>query len=178
LQCPIGTLPPAMGTTCGRREREADAGERRGAILSRARVATVEGTLVHRMPVAFAGSRRSVGLGRSARRYGARPVHSVAPATTGVLWKNEEGNVVSVRQAHALILVTRCAAKKRGHVLRSVQRPVHVNRRWNSRHASGEGRCGRFGIAVGQTWVTRRNRHRGRNERTNARLAASHRCSG
>jgi hypothetical protein len=31
------------------------------------------------------------------------PMHSVAPATTGVLWKNEEGNVVSVRQAHALV---------------------------------------------------------------------------
>jgi len=48
----------------------------------------------------------------------------------------------------------------------------------NSRHASGERCRGRFGIAVGQTWVTRRNRHRGRNERTNARLAASHRCLG
>jgi hypothetical protein len=32
-------------------------------------------------------------------------MHSIAPATTGVLWKNEEGNVVSVRQAHALIEV-------------------------------------------------------------------------
>ncbi len=30
------------------------------------------------------------------------PVQSYAPMTTGVLWKNEEGNVVSVRQAHAL----------------------------------------------------------------------------
>jgi hypothetical protein len=92
-----------MGTTCGRREREADAGSARGAILSRARVATVEGTLVHRMPVAFAGSRRNVDLGRSVWMYGARPMHSVAPATTGVLWKKEEGNVVSVRQAHALV---------------------------------------------------------------------------
>jgi len=34
------------------------------------------------------------------------PMQTVAPATTGVLWKNEEGNVVSVRQAHALIAVT------------------------------------------------------------------------
>lgn len=30
------------------------------------------------------------------------PRQSCAPMTTGVLWKNEEGNVVSVRQAHAL----------------------------------------------------------------------------
>jgi hypothetical protein len=31
-------------------------------------------------------------------------MRSVAPATTGVLWKNEEGNVVSMRQAHALFV--------------------------------------------------------------------------
>jgi hypothetical protein len=29
-------------------------------------------------------------------------MQAVAPATAGVLWKNEEGNVVSVRQAPAL----------------------------------------------------------------------------
>jgi hypothetical protein len=39
------------------------------------------------------------------RSFGARPRRSVAPATTGVLWKNEEGNVGSVRQAHALFVV-------------------------------------------------------------------------
>jgi len=33
------------------------------------------------------------------------PRQANAPATTGVLWKNEEGNVVSVRQAPALIEV-------------------------------------------------------------------------
>jgi hypothetical protein len=33
------------------------------------------------------------------------PISNVAPMTTGVLWKNEEGNVVSVRQAHALEVV-------------------------------------------------------------------------
>jgi len=40
------------------------------------------------------------------RLFGARPRQSVAPMTTGVLWKKEEGNVVSVRQAHALFVVT------------------------------------------------------------------------
>jgi len=29
-------------------------------------------------------------------------MQAALPTTTGVLWKNEEGNVVSVRQAHAL----------------------------------------------------------------------------
>jgi len=60
-----GTLPPAMGTTCGRREREADAGNEEEQSSPVPAVATVEGTLVHRMPIAFAGCRSSVGLGRS-----------------------------------------------------------------------------------------------------------------
>jgi hypothetical protein len=64
----------------------------------------VKGTLIHAMPVAFAGSRRNVGLGRSVTSVvGLVPLQTVAPATTGVLWKNEEGNVVSMRQAHALV---------------------------------------------------------------------------
>jgi hypothetical protein len=49
--------------------------------------------------------------------------------TTGVLWNNEEGNVVSVRKAPALFEQTpNKRLLERGHVLRSVQRPVHVNR--------------------------------------------------
>jgi hypothetical protein len=69
-------------------------------------VATVEGTPIHGMPVAFAGCRKSVGLGRSVMSAaGLVPMQAVAPATTGVLWKKEEGNVVSMRQAHALVAV-------------------------------------------------------------------------
>ena len=57
------------------------------------------------------------------------PRQSYAPMTTGVLWKNEEGNVVSVRQAHALFAgAPNKRPCERGLVLRSVQRPVHVNR--------------------------------------------------
>jgi len=53
--------------------------------------------------------------------------------TAGVLWENEEGNVVSVRQAHALFGETpNKRLVERGHVLHSVQRPVHVNRHCNS----------------------------------------------
>jgi len=29
-------------------------------------------------------------------------MQAIAPTTAGVLWKNEEGNVVSMREAHAL----------------------------------------------------------------------------
>jgi len=94
-------------------------------------VATVEGTLVHQVPVAFAGSRRNVDLGRSVMSAGrlVLPV-AVAPTTAGVLWSKEEGNVVSVRQAPALFVSERSkgALHAGGHVLRSLQRPVLVNR--------------------------------------------------
>jgi len=32
------------------------------------------------------------------------PWVTVAPMTTGALWKNEEGNVVGMREAHALVV--------------------------------------------------------------------------
>jgi len=143
-------------------------------------VATVEGTPIHGMPVAFAGCRGNVGLGRSvASVVGLVPLQAVAPATTGVLWNNEEGNVVGVRQAHALVAE---APKKRLHVSRT--RPSlgpETRARQSSLNSPREsvGRWrGRFGIAVGQTCASRKNRHRGRNGRTHARLAARHRFSG
>ena len=72
---------------------------------------TVEGTLIHRMPAAFAGCRGNMSLGRSvSRAQGSLPLGADAPATAGVLWTSEEGNVVGVRQAHALDTVD---AKKR-----------------------------------------------------------------
>jgi hypothetical protein len=59
------TLLPALGATCGRREREADAGNEEEQSFHVLVVATVEDTLVHETSVAFAGCRRNVGLGRS-----------------------------------------------------------------------------------------------------------------
>ena len=60
-------------------------GNRRGAILSRALVATVKGTLIHRMPAAFAGCRTSVGLGQSVSSVcsGSLPLRAVGLATRG-----------------------------------------------------------------------------------------------
>lgn len=48
-------LSPAMGETCGRRERRTDGGTRGGAILSRAQVATVEGTQIRYEVVSLRG---------------------------------------------------------------------------------------------------------------------------
>jgi hypothetical protein len=44
-----------MGVTCGRREREAGAGNEEEQSFHVLAAATVEGTLVHGMPLAFAG---------------------------------------------------------------------------------------------------------------------------
>jgi len=129
LQCPISTLPPAMGTKCGRREREADAGERRGAILSRARVTTVEGTLVHRMPVAFAGCRWNVGLGRSdTKAWGSFPGHRSHRRQEVSSGRMRRGtSSACAKRTHSSQAPARMLYEG-GHVLHSVQRPVHVNR--------------------------------------------------
>jgi hypothetical protein len=103
LQCPMSTLSPAMGAKCGRREREADAGNGRSNPFHVPALATVEGTLVHATSSTFAGRRNNVSLGRSeASVAGLVPMQAFSPTTTGVLWKKEEGNVVSMREAHAL----------------------------------------------------------------------------
>jgi hypothetical protein len=82
LQCPKQHIVPAVGVTCGRREREADAGNQKAQAFLLPVVATVEGTPIHGMPVAFAGCRRNVGLGRSvASVVGLVPLQSLAPAT-------------------------------------------------------------------------------------------------
>jgi hypothetical protein len=129
-------------------------------------LATVEGTLVHATSSTFAGRRSNVSLGRSeASVAGLVPMQAVAPTTAGVLWKKEEGNVVSVREAHALgASMPKKHRHERGHVLHSVQRPVHVNRHIQLTlvTVSNHRKCrGSRGIAVGKTCASRSNRHRG-----------------
>jgi len=173
------TLPPAMGATCGRREREADTGNGEEQSFHVLVVATVEGTLVHGRSVAFAGCRRNVGLGRSVLSVvGLVPLQTVAPATAGVLWKNEEGNVVGVRQAHALVVADAQKAPARSGTRPSLSPETRARlSSLNPQRESVGGWRGQFGIAVGQTCASRKNRHRGRVERTQARLAARHRFS-
>jgi hypothetical protein len=85
------------------------------------------------------------------------PRQTTAPMTAGVLWKKEEGNVVSVRQAHALF---EGAPNKRLHrtrtrpslgpETRARQSPLTLN---SSRRVKARSRGWRGGqsIAVGQT---------------------------
>ena len=98
LQCSMSTLSPALGRTCGRREREAGAGSGRSN-PSRAR-ARNGGR--HPGPRG-AGNLRGLTEERGSWSVqssvaGLVPMQAVAPATTGALWKKEEGNVVSMRR--------------------------------------------------------------------------------
>jgi hypothetical protein len=140
-------------------------------------LATVEGTLVHATSSTFAGRRSNVSLGRSeASVAGLVPMQAVAPTTAGVLWKKEEGNVVSMREAHALDApVPKKHRHVRGHVLHSVQGPVHVNR-----HSTRDGQPPR-GVAAVEVSRSGKPAQAGGTgtgamiARTNARLAACHR---
>jgi len=162
-----------------------------GEILCLLVIATVEGTLVFGIPAAFAGCRESANLDRSGTfAVGLVSLQAFAPMTTGVLWTNEEGNVVSVRKAHALDVE---APTKRLYVAKASEDTSFTRSRdpctsFSTSHSTlepsqvrrrkpcGLGKCcGQFGIAVGQTRASERNRRRGRIERTNARLAARHR---
>jgi hypothetical protein len=176
------TLSPAMGRTCGRRERRTGAGyeeEQSSEVLTSQRW-KAPWFVGCRQPSRVGGRMRAL-VGPS-RVLGARPQQANAPMTAGVLWKNEEGNVVSVRQAHALFAETpNKRLLGRGHVLHSVQRPVHVNRHCNSPGRS-ESQAGRGGASAlisrsGKPTKVGANRHRGLGRRTNARLAARHRFS-
>jgi len=146
--------------------------------------ATVEGILIHQVPTAFAGCRRNVGLGRSdSVVWGSFSRKRSHRRQEDVLWKNEEGNVVSVRQAHALFAVTpNKRGHERGHVLRSVQRPVHVNR--HSLHEESVKAPKSEGVAAVEISRSGKPGQPGGTgtgvliDRTNARLAARHRFSG
>jgi len=152
-----------MGATCGRREREAGAGNEEERSFHVPAAATVEGTLVHGMPLAFAGWRSSVSLGRSeASVWGSfpcNPSHRRQQVSSGKMRRGTSS--ACAKRTHS----SRETPKKRLHVSRT--RPSlgpETRARQSALNFRGatRGRCrdGRD-IAVGQTWATRRNRHRG-----------------
>ena len=153
LAMPVKSIFPNLGKKCGRREREADArcsqreqsfwrapsSRRWKAPRSSERWCPSRGTF---------GTRVSVGPSRFVR--GLFPRRMDAPMTVGCSLGAEEGNVVSVTLKAYAPDASGGHAKRdsRGHVLHSVQRPVHVSRHYTS---GGESR----------TKVTRFSGHRG-----------------
>lgn len=90
----------------------------------------MEGTLIHGVAAVFAGCLRSVGLGRSVSSVvGLVPLQTIAPATAGVLWEKEEGNLVGVAQCARTLRESplKRRSPQRGQVLRSAQRPVQAS---------------------------------------------------
>lgn len=127
---PENALSPAWGQGVGGvRERPArKAVEQSPGLFADA---AVKGTLIVVMPSSFAGRRWSADLGRSVcARNGSLPFRASAPATAGVSWTPRRGTT----SAHASQeRRTRSkwhlrARSARGHVLRSVQEPVLVDR--------------------------------------------------
>jgi hypothetical protein len=168
-------LSPPWGQRVGGVSERPAQGNRRGAILSRALVATVEGTLVHRMPAAFAGCRTSVGLGRSVSSVRSRslPLRAVGLATKGCPLVAAGGE----RRRRTPSVRTRLGQ-------RATPRPMNEDTSFTRSRdpctsigtttllsvaksaPSGRVCRGRSGIAVGQTCESGRNRHRGLIERT------------
>jgi hypothetical protein len=115
-----------VGGVSGRPTRET----KRSDPLPSPRFATVEGTLVHGMPIAFAGGRWSVDLGRSvAVVWGSFPggrSHRRQQVSSGRMRRGTSS--AYARRTHSSWQTPNKRLHARGHVLRSVQRPVHVNR--------------------------------------------------
>jgi hypothetical protein len=164
-----------MGTTCGRREREADAGneeERSSPVPAVCNGGRHPGSRDADCLRGWSVERESWSVRLGCVRLVSS--HSVAPATTGVLWKNEEGNVVSVRQAHALFVADAEQAPPRSRTRPSLGPETRARQSSLSSSSSAQvgdrrrkptekmrvWRGGRD-IAVGQTCASRRNRHRG-----------------
>jgi hypothetical protein len=105
---------------------------------------------------AFAGGRYRVSLGRSGRLQRARSSaggsHRRQRVSSG---RKRRGTLSACDKASRTLLGSRPTSTFgfRGHVLRSIQRPVQ--------RQSWDCPCSIFAIAVGQAYASKRNRHRG-----------------
>jgi hypothetical protein len=162
-------LSPAWGQRVGGVSEKPAQEKRRGVIPERTGVATVEGTLIHRISTAFAGCRWSVGLGRSVSRLRrSLPAWALGLATRGCPLVAAGGErrrrAPSVRtrpgkRANNAPHVTRTRPSL-GPETRVRQSALQLHEEWpkaSSRRACRE----QSGIAVGQTCESGRNRHRG-----------------
>lgn len=136
---------PRLGRTCGRREQEAGAGCP-GVILLRLVHVTVEGTLVSRKTCAFAGARRSGGLGRSVSSVvGLLPYGRSRRRQRGVSWTPRRGTSSAYANQGVRTRSGRHRPQRdRGRVLRSVQEPAHRHGRSHDSREGGRGGSSRL----------------------------------
>jgi hypothetical protein len=127
-----------------------------------ARVATVKGTLVRRMPSAFAGGRRNASLGRSVSSAGGsfpgRHTHRRQQVSSGRMRRGTSSACAKRTHSSRWRLISASLTRTRpslGPETRARQSPL------NSPIARWKRWRGRLGIAVGKTCASRRNRHRG-----------------
>ena len=122
-------------------------------------VATVEGILIHGTSAVFAGCRKSVGLGRSESfvrgSFPCRRPHRRQQVPSG-----RRGGE---RRQHAQ---SACTLRGDAQKALSMLEDTSFARSRDPCSSPPRKRRGRFDIAVGQPCVSRTNRHRGRNERT------------
>lgn len=115
-----------------------------------------------------------MGLGRSGGTQGSPPRRAIAPATNDALRAPRRGT--SSAHAQKCVGIRREGLQRtraRRRVLHSVRRPVHVNRGSTRGGKTVSGSRVSRRNAVGQTWATRMNRHRGgvrRAERGSSRI--------
>lgn len=183
MQCPVQKAPVHnLWATCGRREREAGTGneeERSSPVLSPRRW---KASWSVSSASAFAGWRKNTGLGRFVSTCVTGLIPHVRRTDDSGCPLEERGGERRQRTQSARTRLRRARQKRDPRSSRT--RPsldsrdpctsiatelfsVKSRSRWRDR----------FGIAVGQTWATRKNRHRGRIGRTNARLASCHRLA-
>jgi len=144
------------------------------------RFATVEGTLIHRVPVAFAGCRRNVGLGRSVTSaVGLVPCRERTDDSGCPLEQGGGERRQRAPSARTLRVRTLKRRSPRGRTRPSLSPETRARQSaLNPSGASREGCRGSFGIAVGQTCASRRNRHRDRDGRTKRGSPPYHRSPG
>jgi len=158
---------PRRGKTCGRREREADAGRREERSSRPPDVATVESTWSagwRRPSRGDVGAQASVGPSRAQRLLLGVRTHR----RQGVLFGRRGGERRRLTPKNAWAPGASALKSTRAKGTRPLLGPkARARQSWlNSRRETVTGSRALCNIAVGQTWATRKNRHRGCRERT------------
>ena len=165
MQGPSKALAPSLGTKCGRREREAGTGSEEERSSPAPVAAAVEGTQVYGVGGVLRGMSQERGP-RSVRSTWCRFSTPALRRTDDSGCPLEERGGERRRRTPSVrtrlrqgALITRPPQLEDTSFARSRDPCTSIATELGP-VKSRKGWRGRFGIAVGQTWATRRNRHR------------------